>query len=125
MTQCCSTLLCHLLAPGIIQFKGDVITRFTQWRLWGRSFTVTAGVLARLKMHVAVLQQAGQVAEVPNGTQTLQLLGHVALLPTTVASSHLNRKEDGESHRAISNSQPLSLVHTKYSSVGHLSLLTP
>lgn len=86
-------------------------------------------MLARLKMHVAVLQQAGQVAEVPNGTQTLQLLGHVALLPTTVASSHLNRKEeekeDGESHRVISYTKPLSLVHTAYSSVGHLSLLTP
>lgn len=40
--------------------------QFTQWCPRGRSITIAAGVLAGLKMHVAVLQQAGQVAEVPN-----------------------------------------------------------
>lgn len=42
----------------------DVITQFTVWCLWGHSSAVTAGVLARLKVQVAVLQQAGQVAEI-------------------------------------------------------------
>lgn len=48
----------------IILGNTDVMTQFTIWCLWGRSSTVTAGVLARLKMQVAVLQQAEQVAEV-------------------------------------------------------------
>lgn len=56
--------------------------------LRGCSSAITAGVLARLKMQVAVLQQAGQVAEITDRTQTLQLLIHVALFPTTVTPSH-------------------------------------
>lgn len=115
----------------IILRKSDVITQFTQWCLWGRSSTVTAGVLARFKMHVAILQQAGQVAEVTNWTQTLQLLGHVALLPATVTSSHLDRrggeggkkrkeKEDGERHRKI-NTQPTVNIQwgTLFASLAH------
>lgn len=43
-------------------------------------------------MHVAVVQHAGQVAEITDRPQTLQLLGHVALLPTAVASRHLKER---------------------------------
>lgn len=46
-------------------------------------------------MHVAVLQQARQIAEITDRAQTLQLLSHVALLPTAVTSPHL----DGRSHK--------------------------
>lgn len=53
------------------------------------------GVAAGFKMHVAVLQQAKQIAEIADGPQTLQLLGHVALLPAAVTSPHLQ----GESHK--------------------------
>lgn len=54
--------------------------------MWGSS--ITAGVLTRLKMKVAVVHQAGQVAEVTDRSQTLQLLSHVALFPTSVAPTH-------------------------------------
>lgn len=50
-------------------------------------------------MHVAVLQQAGQVAEVADRAQTLQLLSHVALLPAAVASPHLDGRRSQEEAR--------------------------
>lgn len=56
-------------------------------------------VAARLEMHVAVLQQAGQVAEVADGAQTLQLLRHVALLPAAVAPPHLDGRRSQEEER--------------------------
>lgn len=54
---------------------------------------------ARLKMHGAVLQQAGQIAEMTDRSQTLQLLSHVALLPTAITSPHL----DGRRHKEAKN----------------------
>lgn len=76
--------------------KPGVMQRFTCWSLLLCSNTVA--VAAFLKMHVAVVQHAGRVAEITDRPQTLQLLGHVALLPTAIASRHLNgaRREKGK-----------------------------
>lgn len=56
---------------------------------------------ARLKMHVAVLQQARQIAEITDRPQTLQLLSHVALLPTAVTSPHLNGRRHKEAKKRL------------------------
>lgn len=80
---------------NIVLCNTDVITQITIWCLWGCSSTVTDGVLARLKMQIAVVQQAGQVTEITDWTQTLQLLSHVGLFPTAVTSTHLDRRGGG------------------------------
>lgn len=63
------------------------------WRYWCCTAvrSVAADALVGLKMQEAVLQQAGHGAEVADRTQTLQLFSHVALFPTTVTSTHLDR----------------------------------
>lgn len=61
--------------------------------MWGGSCAVAVSVLAHLKVKEAVMQQAAHVAEVADRTQTLQLLVQIALLPTAVASTHLQKRK--------------------------------
>lgn len=54
----------QVLIISIILWMNDEVTQIIQWCLWDHSSTVIAGALACLKMHIAVLQQTGQVAEI-------------------------------------------------------------
>lgn len=90
LTQFCQIKRLYLVLNII--WKSNMIIQFILWWVWAHSNTITAGLLTCLKMDVAVLQQAGQIAEITDWTQTLQLLSHVALLPTTITSPHLGRE---------------------------------
>lgn len=83
----------------------DVMQQLTRWSLLLCSDPV--GVVACLEMHVAVVQHAGEVAEITDRPQTLQLLSHAALFPTAIASRHLygTSREEGRKEGKFRNTQ--------------------
>lgn len=71
-------------------------------------------------MHVAVVQHAGEVAEITDRPQTLQLLSHAALFPTAITSGHLygGSHEEGRKYTQSTHSRS-TCVKTK------IRVLTP